>query len=177
MKVLNNLKTTKTIFYNHSCFLIWIYANFFYYFKTVYNEYKNSKYIISLVPFENDYLFTKWGINSVLMNNFINSQPHIIYTTLESINELVKQVNTNYFLATNLITKYSQNFYKTFLSLAKNTNLFDRNNNIPKLALYTLATYGTHVTLDTTNIIYNVIKSLIEMFANTLIINNFNNQK
>ena len=71
MKVLNNLKTTKTIFYNHSCFLIWIYANFFYYFKTVYNEYKNSKYIISLVPFENDYLFTKWGINSVLMNNFI----------------------------------------------------------------------------------------------------------
>ena len=26
---------------------------------------------ISLIPFENDYLFKKWGINSILMNNFI----------------------------------------------------------------------------------------------------------
>jgi glycosyltransferase involved in cell wall biosynthesis len=37
----------------------------------LYKAYKNSKYIISLIPFENDYLFQKWGINSILMNNFI----------------------------------------------------------------------------------------------------------
>ena len=132
---------------------------------------KNFEFLI----IENYDLFDKF------MSHFLNllndSQPHIIYTTLESINKLVKQVNTNDFLVTNLTTKYSQNFYKAFLSLAKNTNLFDRNNNIPKLALYTLGTYGTHVSLDAINIIYNVIKSLIEMFANTLIINNFNNQK
>ena len=69
---LNNLKNTKSIFYNHSCFLIWIYAHFYYYFKTIYNAYKNSKFVISLVLFENGYLFKKWGINSIFMNNFIH---------------------------------------------------------------------------------------------------------
>ena len=39
--------------------------------KNIYNEYKNSKYIVSLIPFENDFLFKKWGINSILINNFI----------------------------------------------------------------------------------------------------------
>ena len=71
MKNLNNAKNTKTIYYNHSCFFIWIYSHFYYYYKTVYNEYRQSKYVISLVPFENDYLYKKWGINSILMNNFI----------------------------------------------------------------------------------------------------------
>ena len=39
--------------------------------KHIYNEYKNSKYIVSLIPFENDFLFKKMGINSILLNNFI----------------------------------------------------------------------------------------------------------
>ena len=69
---LNNLHNTKTIFYNHSCIFIWIYAHIYFYFKTIYNAYKNSQYIISLVPFENGYLFKKWGINSIFMNNFIS---------------------------------------------------------------------------------------------------------
>ena len=68
---LNALKTTKTIFYNNSCFLIWIYGNACSLFRTLYNSYKKSKYIISLIPFENSYLFKKWGINSILMNNFL----------------------------------------------------------------------------------------------------------
>jgi hypothetical protein len=72
IKTLNNLKNTKTIYYNHSCALIWIYAQFYYYYRTLYSAYKQSKYVISLVPFENDYLFKKWGINSILMNNFIS---------------------------------------------------------------------------------------------------------
>ena len=68
---LNRLKNTKIILYNHSCFLIWIYSQLYFFYKTIYNIYKNSKYVISLVPFENDYLFKKWGINSILMTNFM----------------------------------------------------------------------------------------------------------
>ena len=43
----------------------------FFFFKTYYKAYKNCQYTISLVPFENDYLFKKWGINSILIKNFI----------------------------------------------------------------------------------------------------------
>jgi len=71
MEMLNNIKEVKTIIYNHSCFLIWIYLNRITFLKRLYNTYKKMKYIISLIPFENDYLFKKWGINSILMNNLI----------------------------------------------------------------------------------------------------------
>ena len=37
----------------------------------MYKNYRNSKYVVSIVPLENDYIFKKWGINSILMNNFI----------------------------------------------------------------------------------------------------------
>ena len=37
----------------------------------MYKSYQNSKYIISMIPFENDYIFKKWGIRSILMNNFV----------------------------------------------------------------------------------------------------------
>lgn len=40
-------------------------------FKNLYKNYRNSKYVVSIVPLENDYIFKKWGINSILMNNFI----------------------------------------------------------------------------------------------------------
>ena len=68
---MNKLKNVKTIFYNHSSFLFWIYFNKISFLKKLYNSYKKSKYVISLIPFENDYLFKKWRINSILMNNFI----------------------------------------------------------------------------------------------------------
>jgi glycosyltransferase involved in cell wall biosynthesis len=35
----------------------------------MYKAYKNCKYVISLIPIENDYLFKIWGINSILMDN------------------------------------------------------------------------------------------------------------
>ena len=67
---LNQLKKTKVIYYNHSSFLYWIYKEHLYNFKdTVYHLYKKCKYVISLIPVENDYLFKKWGINSILMDN------------------------------------------------------------------------------------------------------------
>jgi glycosyltransferase involved in cell wall biosynthesis len=53
--------------------------------KNLYNSFKNSKYIISLIPFENDYLFKIWGINSILLNNFITyNYENIIPSDLSS---------------------------------------------------------------------------------------------
>lgn len=69
--MLKSLKNLKIIFYNHSCFLFWIYSFDNDKFQNVYNEYKNSKYIISIIPFENNYLLKKWGINTIYMNNFL----------------------------------------------------------------------------------------------------------
>ena len=70
IKILTNLKNIKTIFYIHQSFLYWIYFDYFS-FISLYKSYQGSKYIIALVPFENDFLFRKWGIRSILMNNFI----------------------------------------------------------------------------------------------------------
>lgn len=66
---LNKLKKTKVIYYDHSSFLLWIYTKNYNFQKTVYNIYRKCNYVISLIPLENDYLFKKWGINSILMDN------------------------------------------------------------------------------------------------------------
>ena len=68
---LNKLKNLKIIYYLHQSLFYWIYANYLD-FIYLYKEYQKSKYIVSLVPFENNYLFKKWGINSILMNNFVS---------------------------------------------------------------------------------------------------------
>ena len=70
IKELNKLKNIKVIFYQHQSIFFWIYYNYTK-FKELYNSYKESKYIISLIHLENDYIFKKWGIKSILMNNFI----------------------------------------------------------------------------------------------------------
>lgn len=72
INILNEIKEFKVILYNHSCLFFWFYTHLFKLLSNLYNAYKNAKYIISLIPFENDYLFPKWGINSILMNNFIS---------------------------------------------------------------------------------------------------------
>lgn len=71
INILNNVKNFKVIFYIHQCFLYWLYLDY-YSFKTLYKAYQNSKYVISIIPFENDYLFRKWGIKSILMHNYIS---------------------------------------------------------------------------------------------------------
>ena len=70
IRLLNNLHKVKVIFYQHLSVFDWIYGNYII-FKTIYTDYINSKYVINIIPFENDYLFKKWGINSILMDNFI----------------------------------------------------------------------------------------------------------
>lgn len=85
IKELNKIMHLKIILINHSCFLHWIYYNNYKSFKTYYRIYKKSDYIISLIPFENDYLFRKWGINSILISNFIPYEyNHIIPSDLSS---------------------------------------------------------------------------------------------
>lgn len=67
---LNNLKKIKIIYYPHCSFFLWLYLNYTN-FKYIYKAFRKSKYIISLVPLENHYLFKKWKINSILMDTFI----------------------------------------------------------------------------------------------------------
>ena len=71
IRKLNKLNKIKIIYINHSCYIYWIYQNLFGYIKNVYKAYKQAKYIISLIPFENDYLFKKWGINSIFTFVFL----------------------------------------------------------------------------------------------------------
>lgn len=70
IKKLNQLQNIKVIFYLHHALFAYIYSNLTY-FKEVYNEFKKSKYIVNLVPYENDYLFKRWGIRSFYLHNFI----------------------------------------------------------------------------------------------------------
>ena len=77
IRILNKLANIKIIFYQHSSFFYELYSNFTS-FIYLYKEYKNSKYIISIINLENDYLFGKWGINSILMNNFVTYEYNLI---------------------------------------------------------------------------------------------------
>ena len=95
-------------------------------------------------------------------------QPAIIYKILETVNILIKNVETNEYLETNLLTQYSKSYFEILLNLSQNINLFNSNCNIPMLALYTLGTYGQHLANDARNISINVFKTLIEMFLKTL---------
>ena len=83
--MLKSIKHLKIIFYIHSCFLYWIYKKNKFILKNVYNEFKNAKYVISLIQFENDYIFKKWGINSIHINNFLTYQyEKVIQSNLSS---------------------------------------------------------------------------------------------
>lgn len=70
IKCLNNLNYIKVIYYQHLGVFDWIYGNYTN-FKLIYREYLNSKYVVNIIPFENYYLFKKWGINTIFMNNFM----------------------------------------------------------------------------------------------------------
>ena len=74
---LYNLHDVKVIFYIHSSFFYWFYST---YYSTldIYKQYIKSKYVITQIPLENDYLFKKWRINSVLFNNFLTYDYNLI---------------------------------------------------------------------------------------------------
>ena len=70
---LNNYKSIKVIYYQHSSSFDWLYDNYTFY-KSIYEEFYSSKYIVSIVPFDNDYLFNKWGLSTILMENFMTHE-------------------------------------------------------------------------------------------------------
>lgn len=80
INLLNKIKNIKVIFYQHTSFFYQFYSNFSSFIET-YKEYKNSKFIISIIQLENDYLFKKWGIKSILMDNFITYKFNSIITS------------------------------------------------------------------------------------------------
>lgn len=55
--------------YNHS--INFIYSNNYGFYKYLYKSYTNCKFVVNLVHLENDYLFKKWNINSLFINNFV----------------------------------------------------------------------------------------------------------
>ena len=77
---LNNLHKVKVIFYLHLGVFDWIYGNYKI-FKTIYRDYINSKYVINIIPYENDYLFKEWGIKSILMDNFITYEYYSVISS------------------------------------------------------------------------------------------------
>jgi glycosyltransferase involved in cell wall biosynthesis len=77
---LNNYKSIKVIFYQHSSSFDWLYDNYTM-FKSIYENFYSSKYVVSIVPFDNDYLFNKWGLNTILMTNFMTHEFEFILTS------------------------------------------------------------------------------------------------
>ena len=71
IKLFSKSNDIKVIFYQHQSFFYWLYNNY-QYFKNIYEAYHSAKYIVSLIHLENDYIFRKWGIESIFMNNFIS---------------------------------------------------------------------------------------------------------
>lgn len=63
-------KKIKIIFFHHSSNFDWLYEKYSI-FKIIYNSFANCKYFVSIVPFENYYLFKKWGIKSIYINDFL----------------------------------------------------------------------------------------------------------
>ena len=55
IRSLNKLEKIKVIFFRHVSIFLWIYLHRFNEYKHLINEYKHSKYVINLVPLENDY--------------------------------------------------------------------------------------------------------------------------
>lgn len=89
INLLNNLKNIKIIYYLHTSCFDMIYGNYSA-FKSLYKAYINSKYVISIVPFDHYYLFKKWGISSILLDNFITYDYNsIIPSNLSSKNILM----------------------------------------------------------------------------------------
>jgi hypothetical protein len=124
---------------------------------------------------KNDALFNKFMI---LFLNLLNDSPPIItLLILKCVEELVKQVKTDNYLPSNLLSQYTKSYYEILLNLAQNISLFNNNVNIPMCALYTLGSYGQHVANDVNTISFNVFKSVVEMFSKTLNKEAFGNDK
>ena len=97
INVLNNLKNIKTIFFINLCSFYWLYSGKYDYYKKLLNELRNSKYVVSSIPFDNDYVFNNFGINSTLLNNFNpydSNVTNILYNS--SSNQILMILDSEY---------------------------------------------------------------------------------
>ena len=114
---------------------------------------------------------------ALYFNLLKDKQPEIVFIILESINELVKQIETNEYLDTNLLSNYTKTYFDILLKLSQEINLFNPDNNIPMVALFTIGSFGGHVANDANTETFKIFNLLIEMFSNTFKINLFQNQQ
>lgn len=114
---------------------------------------------------------------TLFLNLLKDSQPIILKTILEAIIKLVKKIDTNEHLDTNLLSQYSNSYFEQLLSLAKNIDLFDTDVNVPMAALFAIGAFGGHLANDVKVSAITVFKSLTEMFLSTLNKESFKNEQ
>ena len=120
-------------------------------------------------------LFSKFI--ELFLNLLNEDSKEILIPILNASNELIKKVETNEYMPTNYLSRYSQNYFTVLLSLSQKIELYDKDNNVPMNALFTLGSFGKHVANDEKTLSCNVFKSLVEMFTKTLDKNAFDNDQ
>ena len=174
---LNKIKHLKIILINHSCFLHWIYYKKYYFFKTYYRIYKNAEYSISLVPFENDYLFRKWGINSILISNFIpyeynkitpsNLSSNIILM-IGRANDHIKRFDLGIRAMKHVVSEIPHSEMKIISSLHKIHNLFTLVKELNLGNFVKFFGYSINPSIYFENASIHLFPTLVEAFPNIL---------
>ena len=174
---LNKIKNLKTIIINRSCYLHWIYYNRYYFFKTYYRILKNSEYIVSLIPFENDYLFRKWGINSILISNFITYEYNkIIPSDLSSniilmigrANDRIKRFDLGIKAMKYIISEVSQSEMKIISSLNNINYLLKLIKELNLENYIKFSGYTSNPSIYFKNASIHLFPTLVESFGNVL---------
>jgi len=167
----------KIILINRSCFLHWIYYKKYYFFRTYYRIYKNAEYSISLVPFENDYLFTKWGINSILISNFIPYEYNKITPSNLSSNIIlmigrgndgIKRFDLGIRAMKYVVTEIPQSEMKIISSLDKINNLFRLVKELNLENFVKFLGYSVNPSIYYENASIHLFPTLVEAFPNIL---------
>ena len=56
-----------------------------------------------------------------------DNSKEILVCILNALNELIRHIETNEYLPSNLLSQYSQNYYEILLSLSQRIDLYDDN--------------------------------------------------
>jgi glycosyltransferase involved in cell wall biosynthesis len=174
---LNKIKHLKIILINRSCFLHWIYYKKYNFFKNYYRIYKNAEYSISLVPFENDYLFRKWGINSILISNFIpyeynritpSSLSSNIILMIGRANDRIKRFDLGIKAMKHIISDIPQSEMKIISSLNKIDFLFKLTKDLNLENFVKFLGYISNPSTYYKNASVHLFPTLVEAFPNIL---------
>jgi len=171
------LRDLKVILINHSCFLHWIYYNKTYLYKTYYRICKISKYTISLIPFENDYLFRKWGINSIFISNFMpyeykNITPSDLSSNIILMigraNDKIKRFELGIRAMKHIISEVSQSELKLISNLYNIDYLLKLINELNLNNFVKFLGYTSNPSIYYKNASIHLFPTLVEAFPNVL---------